>query len=136
MSGHTVEDRGYKTLCWIAEKPPQKNGYVVHRWSWNGETSTRIGAHRLAYIRAKGAIPKGHHIDHLCRVTNCINPDHLEAVTPGENVRRSRRTKLTRDQVKKIRAADGTGVEIARQFGISPALVSLIRRRKVWCDVE
>jgi hypothetical protein len=25
-------------------------------------------------------------IDHLCRVTNCVNPDHLEVVTRRENI--------------------------------------------------
>lgn len=44
--------------------------------------------HRVSYEFHKGQIPKGLHIDHLCRVRDCINPDHLEAVTPGENVRR------------------------------------------------
>jgi hypothetical protein len=27
-------------------------------------------------------------VDHICRVRHCVNPDHLEAVTQRENVRR------------------------------------------------
>lgn len=48
---------------------------------------------RLAYERVNGKIPEGLEIDHLCNKrwcsTNwCVNPDHLEAVTHQENVRR------------------------------------------------
>ena len=46
-------------------------------------------AHRLAYEAAIGPIPGGLEIDHLCRVKLCVNPDHLEAVTHQENVRRA-----------------------------------------------
>jgi hypothetical protein len=35
-----------------------------------------------------GEIPEGMQIDHLCRVRNCVNPDHLEPVTSAENTRR------------------------------------------------
>jgi len=44
--------------------------------------------HRLAYEEAKGPIPEGLTVDHLCFNTRCVNPDHLEAVPNKENVRR------------------------------------------------
>lgn len=47
-------------------------------------------AHRVAYEAARGSIPEGMVIDHLCRVRNCVKPDHLEAVTQRENIRRGR----------------------------------------------
>lgn len=46
-------------------------------------------AHRLSYTLAKGDIPFGFDVDHTCKVTSCINPDHLEAVTRQVNVLRS-----------------------------------------------
>ncbi|MFJ4107928.1 HNH endonuclease signature motif containing protein [Oerskovia enterophila] len=66
-------------------------------WHWTGALNRHIGygyfrqkiAHRLSYELLVGPIPDGYQIDHLCRVRDCINPDHLEAVTPEENNRRS-----------------------------------------------
>lgn len=65
---------------------------------WTGSTSQGYGtfrvsgrhtkAHRAAYEHAHGPIPPGLCIDHLCRTPACVNPDHLEPVTPKENVRR------------------------------------------------
>lgn len=46
-------------------------------------------AHRLSYEVFVGPIPVELELDHLCRVTNCINPHHLEAVTKSENQHRS-----------------------------------------------
>lgn len=45
-------------------------------------------SHRHAYESLVGPIPGELTIDHLCRVRCCVNPDHLEPVTRGENVRR------------------------------------------------
>lgn len=47
-------------------------------------------AHRFAYEAVKGPIPEGYEVDHLCRVRSCVRPDHLEAVTRAENLRRMR----------------------------------------------
>lgn len=67
--------------CWIWQHQCCPAGY--------GRAGQSLAAHRLAYEWAKGPIPDGLTVDHLCYVRNCINPDHLEAVTLGENTRRA-----------------------------------------------
>ena len=53
-------------------------------------------AHRVFYERRHGPVPKG--LDHLCRVTLCVNPDHLDPVVHRENVRRGIAAKVTIEQ--------------------------------------
>lgn len=55
-------------------------------FQFNGKS---LAAHRLSYSSLVGPIPEGLHIDHLCRFTECVNPEHLEPVTLQENNRRS-----------------------------------------------
>lgn len=62
-------------------KNPKGYGYLT-------VGSQRRSAHRTAYETWVGPIPDGLEIDHLCRVRDCIEPTHLEAVTHLENLRR------------------------------------------------
>lgn len=49
-------------------------------------------AHRWAWTDVVGPIPDGLELDHVCRNPPCVrpDPDHLEPVTHGENVRRGK----------------------------------------------
>ena len=72
-------------------------------WRWTGSINGgknggygnfRVGgkvvkAHRYAWERLVGPIPEGMITDHLCLNRACVNPDHIEIVTRGENTRRS-----------------------------------------------
>jgi len=54
-----------------------------------GQTTKRDWrAHRWAYLRFCGPIPDEQQPDHLCRIPGCVNPWHLELVTPRENTLR------------------------------------------------
>lgn len=69
-------------------------------WVWNGKAESESGyplfsidrrnklAHRVSHEWFIGPIPDGYEVDHLCRNIRCVRPDHLEAVTGSENLRR------------------------------------------------
>lgn len=83
-------DKVLKTQhCWIWNGAHQKEGYGRFFIRTLGGKNILRGSHRVSYELFKGEIPKGYQIDHLCRNTRCVNPDHLEAVTPRVNVLRS-----------------------------------------------
>lgn len=74
-----------ETGCWDCQGSPLHHGYQavsIKGRSWS--------AHRWVFTQAKGEIPDGLTLDHLCRNTGCVNPEHLEPVTHAENNRRAR----------------------------------------------
>jgi len=45
-----------------------------------------VGVHRFSYELAYGPIPQEMVIDHICRRGQCVNPEHLRAVTQKQNM--------------------------------------------------
>jgi len=109
-TGDAEPDPSVLTGKGIAMMPPRFSNYYVSRfwsrveidgecWVWRGSrTPDSYGmfwagrnyrAHRWAYEYMRADIPDGLQLDHLCRNRPCVNPWHVEPVTPGENVRRS-----------------------------------------------
>ena len=67
--------------CWIWIGSIVGSGYGQIRID-----GVNVYAHRFSYEQKHGKIPKGLEMDHICRVRNCVNPDHVEPVTHKENV--------------------------------------------------
>ena len=72
-------------------------------WVWTGAVWSegrygciRIGGrngrgqpvHVVAWEMENGPVPEGLELDHLCRLTLCVRPSHVEAVTHRENLLR------------------------------------------------
>jgi HNH endonuclease len=70
------------TGCWLWLGRITYAGYGA----WRRDGYAR--AHRYAYAMRYGAIPDGLTLDHRCRVRSCVNPAHLEPMTPRENILR------------------------------------------------
>lgn len=82
----TIEERFWAKVtktkkCWLVKA--SSGGYG----KFNVGAKTYL-AHRFAYQLLKGDIPKGLTLDHLCRIRNCVNPEHLEPVTQQTNTLR------------------------------------------------
>lgn len=74
------------TGCWEWTASRNKAGYG-YIGLCDG-TTRPILAHRASWMLFRGELMPGLVIDHLCRNTSCINPDHLEQVAVRENVMR------------------------------------------------
>lgn len=71
------------STCWLWLGATGDYGHAIFKLGKNN-----VPAYRFAWEQLRGPIPEGKVLDHLCRVPQCVNPDHLEPVGNGENVLR------------------------------------------------
>ena len=124
-------------------------------WLWGGAKNNagygnmNVGgkyynAHRISYQLFVGMIKKGLLVCHKCDNPTCVNPLHLFLGTPKENdadkIKKRRHmfgvkhpmSKLTEEQVLKIRKEEGSQQSISERYGVSRRLVGMIRNYKIW----
>lgn len=140
-----VDRSGGPDACWLWTGFLGENGYGV--FGFNGKA---YKAHRVSYFIEHGRIDNDRLVLHRCDVRSCVNPAHLFLGTPKDNsqdaVRKGRNTrlygegngkaKLTRAEVLAIRRICKRGgvyqKTVAKQFGISEAIVSYIVNGGRW----
>lgn len=128
-------------------------------WEWRGNFNNKgygtlhyggvtRGAHRWAYILAKGPIPRTTCVLHRCDNRKCLRLSHLYAGTHKQNaadrerrgrgghvLRRGSRNgsvKLTEAQVLAIFAAPGTYKSIGDRYGVSATTIGFIKNGTKW----
>lgn len=153
----TLEERFWRWVkktdsCWLWTGATTNCGYGVI----NDGTRKLVRTSRLSYSLANGPIPDGKLVLHRCDTPACVNPAHLFIGTHADNTRdmyskgrgvppplhcgvNQHLAKLTANKVRQIREmklAGHTGVKLARQFGVSTTVISLVSRRQSWAHVS
>lgn len=80
-----VEEDESGCWMWTGYIRPDGRGHIGKGRAGEG----MVLVHRASYEYHVGEIPQGLTLDHLCMKPACVNPDHLEPVPVGVNVKRA-----------------------------------------------
>lgn len=145
----TMADAFYKKVvkgdsneCWQWAGTKDKDGYPLLTFR-----KKLMRANRVALVISGVQISDGQHACHSCGNNWCCNPDHLYAGSPRQNNNDKKQhgthlegeavycSKLTEQDVLAIRSMLGTNRVIGQIYGVSPSLVSMIKKKKIWRHV-
>lgn len=140
LEKHSIPEPNSGCMLWTGGGLFHGYGIVSHRRNGACETTQ---AHRLSWRVHRGPIPSGMQVCHKCDVRACVNPDHLFLGTATENMQdmwgkgrsgihkrrgeKHKGSKLSDVDALYIRASDEKGTDLARRFGVSRALISLVK---------
>jgi hypothetical protein len=131
--------------CWPWLAARDQDGYGLFKLH-----SKMVKAHRVAFQLTNGPVPPGLLVLHRCDTPSCCNAAHLFAGTHQDNMddmalkgrggiaRRAHhgRARLTEADVTYIRVRFASGrasqSDIAREKGVSQALISKIVNHQLW----
>lgn len=137
--------------CWLWTSTDNGSGYGLF-----GLAGKNARAHRVAWLLYRGEDPGPLFVLHRCDVPCCVNPSHLFLGTQADNIQDCKakgryklvhgsngeanaQAKLCKAQIRLIRSALASGIcqaQIARAFGVTPACISSIARRRTWRHIH
>lgn len=134
--GWRKTDRG----CWLWLGPREAQGYGTLKV--DGVTHK---AHRVALSLTGVTVAPGDAVLHSCDNPPCVNPAHLRVGTWRDNAKdrdvrlRNGRSKLSPEQVRRIRTLYATGehtqAELGSLFGVTFQTISRVIRKQAWSHV-
>lgn len=133
---------------WLAFK---EDGYGRIDATNGGTKKQIVGAHRVSYEIAHGAIPDGLTVLHACDNRGCVNPAHLSLGTNADNNldrdtkgrtargEQNGKSKLTPEKVRVIREGLRMGrscPDLGKEAGVTAAAVMSVKIGKTWRHVQ
>lgn len=115
-------------------------GFIQNNYGSVSIMGKRKGAHVMSCeIKEKRPIVKGEHTVHLCGNSICIAPHHLCFNTVRFNslssLKNSKVSKLTEDNVRKIRNLVFSKKDLAIEFDVSEDTIRNVRDGRTWTHV-
>lgn len=134
-----------KDACWLWDGAKNSSGYghmILNR--------KHMLAHRLSYLYFKGSIDDGLVVMHSCDNKLCVNPNHLNTGTQGQNCKDAYKrglremgeghpnAKLTNSQAIEIRRRKFNGertVDLAEEYGVCNQTICYIASGQIWSEI-